>query len=143
MSFKCAPQPPFALNRQGIGTQLVGRMEEMFIEEGMRTVVADTPETNMPARCFLEGLGFGSPVSHVYLRWVGGSLRLFGFGAVGLLRLQTKKEKPLIPLISPRIHTSASTSRPRSRRRLASRAAGAATRERRAHGPRSRSGRWR
>lgn len=28
---------------------------------------ADTPETNMPARCFLEGLGYGSPVSHVRL----------------------------------------------------------------------------
>lgn len=28
---------------------------------------ADTPETNMPARCFLEGRGYGSPVSHVYM----------------------------------------------------------------------------
>lgn len=70
------------------------QLEGMFAEEGMRTVVvrtvewfvclsfitwwltrihitnqihqqADTPETNMPARCFLEGLGYGSPVSHV------------------------------------------------------------------------------
>lgn len=88
-------------NRQGIGTQLVQRLEGMFAKEGMRTVVvrtvwfvgmsklktdrsfstfayaytayttnqmhqqADTPETNMPARCFLEGMHYGSPVSHV------------------------------------------------------------------------------
>lgn len=53
--------------RQGIGTRLVRRLEELFKEEGMRTIVADTPETNVPARNFLEQLGFSNPISHVYM----------------------------------------------------------------------------
>ncbi|EWM27295.1 gcn5-related n-acetyltransferase [Nannochloropsis gaditana] len=53
--------------RQGIGTALVGAIEALFQREGMATVVADTPESNVPARRFLEKLGFGNPISHVYM----------------------------------------------------------------------------
>ncbi len=53
--------------RQGIGTRLVRTIEQLFEKDGMRTIVADTPESNVPARRFLEGLGFKNPISHVYM----------------------------------------------------------------------------
>lgn len=46
---------------------MVGAIEALFQREGMATVVADTPESNVPARRFLEKLGFGNPISHVYM----------------------------------------------------------------------------
>jgi len=49
--------------RQGIGTELVGTIESLFRKEDMATIVADTPESNVPARRFLEKLGFGNPIS--------------------------------------------------------------------------------
>jgi ribosomal protein S18 acetylase RimI-like enzyme len=49
--------------RQGIGTELVGTIEALFKKEGMATIVADTPESNVPARRFLEKLGFANPIS--------------------------------------------------------------------------------
>ena len=53
--------------RQGIGTKLVRTIEDLFWEEGIRTVVADTPDTNLAARKFLVKLGFFNPISHVYM----------------------------------------------------------------------------
>jgi len=56
-----SPLPPSL--RQGIGTELVGTIESLFRKEDMATIVADTPESNVPARRFLEKLGFGNPIS--------------------------------------------------------------------------------
>lgn len=40
--------------RQGIGTLLVQKIEGLLLEDGIRTIVADTPQQNVPARNFLE-----------------------------------------------------------------------------------------
>lgn len=40
--------------RQGIGTSLVRTVEDLLVEDGIRTIVADTPQQNLPARNFLE-----------------------------------------------------------------------------------------
>jgi len=64
------PSLPFL--RQGIGTELVGTIEALFKKEDMVTIVADTPESNVPARRFLEKLGFGNPISVRLLGREGG-----------------------------------------------------------------------
>jgi hypothetical protein len=65
------PPPPCLTRRSGvgvrIGTMLVQTVEALMVKEGIRTMVADTPQLNFPARSFLEKLGFDTPISHVYM----------------------------------------------------------------------------
>ncbi|GAB5031818.1 gcn5-related n-acetyltransferase [Nannochloropsis oceanica] len=81
--------------RQGIGTELVGTIEALFKKEDMVTIVADTPESNVPARRFLEKLGFGNPISHVYMSLNIASSKGKEGGKVPRKKKGTPKTKPV------------------------------------------------
>lgn len=51
--------------RRNIGTVMVHKLFQIFLEEGIQLVIADTPMENVPAIRFLQRMGFGQPVSHV------------------------------------------------------------------------------
>ena len=51
--------------RKNVGTILVSKLFNLFLEEDIRLIIADTPQENTPAIRFLERMGFDSPVSHV------------------------------------------------------------------------------
>lgn len=51
--------------RSNIGTVMVHKLFNIFLEEDIHLVIADTPMENVPAIRFLQRMGFGQPVSHV------------------------------------------------------------------------------
>ena len=51
--------------RKNIGTILVSKLFNLFLEEDIKLIIADTPQENTPAIRFLERMGFATPVSHV------------------------------------------------------------------------------
>jgi ribosomal protein S18 acetylase RimI-like enzyme len=53
--------------RKGIGAKLVKHLQELFIEQGARMVLADTDADNAPAIGFFKNMGFGLDSEHVYL----------------------------------------------------------------------------
>ncbi len=53
----------------GVAAQLVERFREAMEERGMRMLLVDTQEDNVRAIRFFEKMGFGNPVSHIYMTW--------------------------------------------------------------------------
>jgi ribosomal protein S18 acetylase RimI-like enzyme len=53
--------------RSGIGTKLLNRVTERFIEQGARLLIVDTQANNTSAISFFQHHGFGTPRQHVYL----------------------------------------------------------------------------
>lgn len=54
--------------RRGVGSRLVRRMTDLFIEQGARMMLVDTDADNEDALSFFRAQGFGSESSHVYLQ---------------------------------------------------------------------------
>lgn len=52
---------------QGVARRLVGRLTDLFIEEGARMMMVDTDAENEDALAFFKSQGFGNPVEHVYM----------------------------------------------------------------------------
>ncbi len=55
------------LKRAGLGTRLVNRMTELFIEAGARMLLVDTEVENQGAIRFFKKQGFGHEIAHLYL----------------------------------------------------------------------------
>lgn len=53
--------------RRGIGTRLVRRLTEIFIDKNARMILVDTDAENRDALAFFRGEGFGNEIDHVYL----------------------------------------------------------------------------
>jgi len=57
--------PEFA--RAGVGRKLVEKVTDIFIENGVRMVMADTDAENHPAIRFFEKMGYHNKRKHVYM----------------------------------------------------------------------------
>ena len=55
------------VKRSGVGTRLVNRMTELFIEQGARMMIVDTEVENQGAIRFFKKQGFGHEIEHLYL----------------------------------------------------------------------------
>ena len=55
------------VKRSGIGTRLLNRMTELFIENGARMMIVDTEVENEGAIRFFKKQGFGHEIAHLYL----------------------------------------------------------------------------
>lgn len=53
--------------RRNIGTVLAYKLFNLFMEEDINLIIADTPMENTPAIGFLHRMGFATPVYHVYM----------------------------------------------------------------------------
>lgn len=52
---------------KGIGKKLVNAITDIFVEEGVRLMIADTDAKNTPALRFFDHMGFDSKRDHVYM----------------------------------------------------------------------------
>lgn len=55
------------VRRSSVGSRLVDRLTELFLEQGARMMLVDTDAQNEPALAFFEARGFGNPRGHLYL----------------------------------------------------------------------------
>lgn len=55
------------LEGRGVARRLVGRLTDLFIEEGARIMMVDTEAENDRAVDFFERLGFGNAAEHLYM----------------------------------------------------------------------------
>ncbi len=55
------------VKRAGVGTRLLNRMTELFIEAGARMMLVDTEVENRGAIGFVKKQGFGHEIAHLYL----------------------------------------------------------------------------
>lgn len=55
------------VNRSGVGTRLLNRETELFIENGARMMLVDTEVENVGAIRFFKQQGFGHDIAHIYL----------------------------------------------------------------------------
>ncbi len=53
--------------RRNIGTVMAHKLFQLFLEDGISLIVADTPFENSPAIRYLQRMGFDTPVYHVYM----------------------------------------------------------------------------
>lgn len=53
--------------RRGIGTRLINRLTELFIEDGARMMLVDTDDENHSAISLFRKMGFADDMKHVYL----------------------------------------------------------------------------
>lgn len=53
--------------RRGLGTRLVNRLTDLFIEREVRMMLVDTDAENADAIAFFHRRGFGGALNHVYL----------------------------------------------------------------------------
>lgn len=53
--------------RLGIAEKLFHRFQDLMIKDGVRMLLVDTEEENLPALHFFRKLGFGNPQQHIYL----------------------------------------------------------------------------
>ena len=56
-----------AVGRRGIAARLLEELTEVFVDEGVRILLADTEATNTPAVSFFSRHGFAKERQHVYL----------------------------------------------------------------------------
>jgi len=56
--------------RRNIGTVLAHKLFELFLEDGISLIVADTPMENTPAIQFLHRMGFATPVYRKYFWFI-------------------------------------------------------------------------
>jgi len=56
-----------SVGRCGVGSKLVHRLQDIFIEMGARMILVDTDADNTPAIAFFESQGFEEDSEHVYL----------------------------------------------------------------------------
>ncbi len=55
------------VKQKGIGTRLLNRLTDLFIEKGVRMMMVDTEVNNQAAIKFFRREGFGQEVQHIYL----------------------------------------------------------------------------
>lgn len=56
-----------SIKRKGIGTRLLDRLTDLFIEHGARMMMVDTEVENEEAIAFFGKKGFGNAVEHVFM----------------------------------------------------------------------------
>jgi ribosomal protein S18 acetylase RimI-like enzyme len=55
------------IKKRGLGTRLMKKLTDLFVEDGARIMLADTEASNKAALTFLRKNGFGDESDHVYL----------------------------------------------------------------------------
>lgn len=56
-----------SVQRLGVGSRLIDRLTELFIEHGARMMLVDTEVENEHAIAFFQRKGFGNVVEHLYM----------------------------------------------------------------------------